>query len=80
MSRIFDEVLRHLRLLNLPLTATPPKTLQPEKLPYDPAQMRPALKDLWLASDQLCGKLPKAALPGWLDHHPRRSAPLRSSL
>jgi len=34
------------------------------------------LKAVWLASDQLCSKLLKPALPVWLEHHQRRSAPL----
>jgi hypothetical protein len=36
----------------------------------------PVLKTVWLASDQLCSKLLKAALPEWLEHYERRSAPL----
>ena len=34
------------------------------------------LKAVWLASDQLCSKLLKAALPEWLEHYERRCAPL----
>jgi hypothetical protein len=64
-----------LRLLNRPLRLTPPKRSGP-KLLYDPALMVPVLKAIWLASDQLCSKLLQAALPQWLDHHERRSAPL----
>jgi hypothetical protein len=36
----------------------------------------PVLKPVWLASDQLCTKRLKAALPEWLDHQERRAAPL----
>jgi hypothetical protein len=36
----------------------------------------PVLKAVWLASDQLCSKLLKAALPEWLAHHERNHAPL----
>ena len=64
-----------LRLLNRPLRLTPPKRSGP-KLLYDPALVVPVLKAIWLASDQLCSKLLQAALPQWLDHHERRSAPL----
>jgi hypothetical protein len=64
-----------LRLLNRPLPTAPPKRAGP-KIIYDPAEVRPVLKALWLASDQLCSKLLKAALPEWLAHHERRSAPL----
>lgn len=64
-----------LRLLNRPLRSGPPKRSGP-KIIYEPAEVRPVLKRIWLASDQLCSKLLKAALPEWLDHHERRSAPL----
>lgn len=64
-----------LRLLNRPLRSGPPKRSGP-KIIYEPAEVRPVLKQIWLASDQLCSKLLKAALPEWLDHHERRSAPL----
>ena len=64
-----------LRLLNRPLRTTPPKRSGP-KLLYEPAAVLPVLKAIWLASDQLCSKLLKAALPEWLEHHERRTAPL----
>lgn len=64
-----------LRLLNRPLSTGPPKRSGP-KIIYDPAQVLPVLKAIWLASDQLCSKLLKAALPEWLEHYERRSAPL----
>src|ERR1035441_5362555 len=64
-----------LRLLNRPLRTAPPKRSGP-KIRYDPAAVLPGLKRVWLASDQLCGKLLKAALPEWLAHHERRAAPL----
>ena len=64
-----------LRLLNRPLRTTPPKRSGP-KLLYEPAAVLPVLKTLWLASDQLCSKLLKAALPQWLGHHERRTTPL----
>ena len=64
-----------LRLLNRPLPAGPPRRPGP-KIIYDPAEVLPVLKILWLASDQLCSKLLKAALPEWLTHHERRCAPL----
>src|SRR6266498_839362 len=64
-----------LRLLNRPLSTAPPKRSGP-KIIYDPVEVMPVLKAVWLASDQLCSKLLKAALPEWLDHHERRSAPL----
>jgi hypothetical protein len=64
-----------LRLLNRPLPTAPPKRPGP-KIIYEPAQVLPVLKAVWLASDQLCGKLLKVALPEWLEHHQRRGAPL----
>jgi hypothetical protein len=64
-----------LRLLNRPLSSDPPARSGP-KIIYQPGQMLPVLKAVWLASDQLCSKLLKAALPEWLEHHERRSAPL----
>lgn len=64
-----------LRLLNRPLRSAPPKRSGP-KVRYDPAEVLPVLKAVWLASDQLCSKLLQAALPEWLDHYERRFAPL----
>jgi hypothetical protein len=64
-----------LRLLNHPLRTSPPKRSGP-KVIYDPAEVLPVLKAVWLASDQLCSKLLKAALPEWLEHYERRAAPL----
>ena len=64
-----------LRLLNRPLPTAPPQRPGPKRT-YDPAQVLPVLKAVWLASDQLCSKLLKAALPEWLEHQERRCAPL----
>ncbi len=64
-----------LRLLNRPLPTAPPKRSGP-KIIYEPSEVLPALKAIWLASDQLCSKLLKAALPEWLEHQERRCAPL----
>lgn len=36
---------------------------------YDHPQLLEALRRIWLASDQLCGKRLKAALPLWLPHY-----------
>lgn len=63
------------RLLNRPLRSAPPKRSGP-KVVYDPQEVLPVLKAVWLASDQLCSKLLKAALPEWLEHYQRRSAPV----
>ena len=64
-----------LRLLNRPLPTAPPKRPGPKRT-YDPAQVLPVLKVVWLASDQLCSKRLKAALPEWLGFYQRRCAPL----
>ena len=64
-----------LRLLNRPLRTAAPRRSGP-KITYEPAQVLPVLKAIWLASDQLCSKLLKVALPQWLEHHERRCAPL----
>jgi hypothetical protein len=64
-----------LRLLNRPLPAAPPKRPGP-KITYEPVEVLPVLKAVWLASDQLCSKLLQAALPEWLEQHERRGAPL----
>jgi hypothetical protein len=61
--------------LNHPLRTAPPKRSGP-KVIYDPGEVLPVLKAVWLASDQLCSKLLKAALPEWLEHYERRGAPL----
>ena len=82
-SRILDEFCLNcgyhrkaaLRLLNRPLMGPGRKRSGP-KIIYDPAELLPVLKAVWLASDQLCSKLLKPALPVWLEHHERRSAPL----
>ena len=64
-----------LRLLHRPLPTAAPRRSGP-KIIYDPATVLPVLKAVWLASDQLCSKLLKAALPEWLEHHERGGAPL----
>lgn len=82
-SRILDEFCLNcgyhrkaaLRLLLGPLTGGVRKRPGP-KLTYDPVLLLPALKEVWLASDQLCSKLLKAALPQWLEHYEGRQGPL----
>src|SRR6476659_8480089 len=64
-----------LRLVNRHLRSTPPRRSGPKPI-YDPVKVLPVLKAVWLASDQLCSKLLRAALPEWLEHHQRRGAPL----
>jgi transposase InsO family protein len=82
-SRILDEFCANcgyhrkaaLRLLHRPLASGSPKRSGPKPI-YDPAQVLPVLKAVWLASEQLCSKLLRAALPEWLEHYERGFAPL----
>lgn len=64
-----------LRLLNRALPSAPAKRSGP-KIIYEPAELLPILKAIWLGSDQLCSKLLKPALPEWLESYERRTAPL----
>ena len=68
-----------LRLLHRPLGGQVRKRSGP-KIIYDPAELLPVIKPLWLASDQLCSKLLKPALPVWLEHHERRHSPLPAAV
>jgi len=90
-SRILDEFCAicgyhrkaALRLLNRALLQPPRRRPGPQPT-YKPAVVLPPLKTIWLASDQLCSKLLKAALPEWLDFyeqtHGALSPPLRQQL
>ena len=51
-----------LRLLHRPLALPSARRRPGPKLTYDPVQLLPVLKVIWLRSDQLCSKLLKAAL------------------
>jgi len=64
-----------LRLLNRPLPRRPARRTGP-KVIYEPAEVLPVLKGIWLACDQLCSKLLKAALPQWIESYQRRTGPL----
>ena len=68
-----------LRLLNRPLPTGAPKRPGP-KIRYEPTVIRPVLKAVWLASDQLCSKLLQAALPEWIDHYEQHHEPLTEAL
>jgi len=65
-----------LRLLCRPLAAPGSRARPGPKRTYDPVVLVPVLKVIWLASDQLCSKLLKAALPEWLGYYERQHAPL----
>jgi hypothetical protein len=64
------------RLLNRRLRTQPSKRSGP-KIVYDPAEVLPVLKAIWLASEQLCSQLLKAALPG---RGARRTFLIRTSM
>lgn len=64
-----------LRLLNRPLLQAPRRRPGPEPR-YEPTVVLPPLKAIWLASDQLCSKLLKAALPEWLGLYEQTHGPL----
>jgi hypothetical protein len=49
--------------------AAPPRRRAGRKPKYDHPQLLEALRRIWLASDQLCGKRLKVALPLWLPHY-----------
>lgn len=65
-----------LRLLNRPFRAPAHRKRPGPKPIYDPGVLRPALKVVWLASDQLCSKLLRAAMPEWVAHYEHHHAAL----
>jgi len=64
-----------LKLLNRPLLKGPRRRPGPTPT-YPPALILPPLKAIWLASDQLCSKLLRAALPEWLGFYEQLQGPL----
>jgi hypothetical protein len=86
-SRILDEFClvcgyhrkAALRLLNRQLLQPPRRRPGPEPT-YKPELLLPPLKTIWLASDQLCSKLLKAALPEWLGLYEQMHGPLKTSV
>jgi hypothetical protein len=67
-----------LRLLNRPLKRRRRKP-GPERK-YDPQKLLPALKPIWLAAEQPCGKLLKALLPVWTGFLPGWDPALKQEL
>jgi Integrase core domain len=86
-SRILDEFCEicgyhrkaALRLLNRALLQPPRRRPGPPPI-YQPNLVLPPLKAIWLASDQLCSKLLKAALPEWLDFYEQTQGVLSAQL
>jgi hypothetical protein len=63
-------------LRQLPISDKKPKRPGKKKI-YDPTVLLEPLKKIWLATDQMCGKRLKEALPVWLPHyHKHHEAPL----
>lgn len=68
-----------LRLLNRSLLGRPRRRPGPQPT-YQPEVVLPPLKAIWLASDQLCSKLLKAALPEWLHFYEQTHGALSPQL
>ena len=66
MATIVKAAARLLR--QLPISDKEPK-MRGKKKTYDPAVLLEPLKKVWLATDQMCGKRLKQALPLWLPHY-----------
>lgn len=47
---------------------------------YDPSQLIGPLKRIWLATDQMCGKRLKAAIPLWLPYYAQAYEPLAEEI
>lgn len=69
-----------LRLLNRPFRAPVPRKRPGPKPIDDPGVLRPTLKVVWLARDQLCSKLLRAAMPEWVAHYEHHHASLSSEV
>ncbi len=66
-----------LRLLNAPFRRAKKSAIKPGPASrYDTPELIEALRTIWLASDQLCSKRLKAALPLWLPHYATSFQPL----
>jgi hypothetical protein len=66
-----------LRLLGKPFRRKPKRPGKPGPASrYDIPELVTALRTIWLASDQLCSKRLKAALPLWLPHYDTGDEPL----
>ena len=69
-----------LRLLHRPLLPPTARSRPGPQRIYDPLVLLPALKIIWLESDQLCSKLLRAALPEWIEHYERTHPPLAAGV
>lgn len=66
-----------LRLLSAPFRRAKKSAIKPGPASrYDTPELIEALRTIWLASDQLCSKRLKAALPLWLPHYATSFQPL----
>lgn len=50
------------------------------KKQYKPQELIPHLKEIWLATDQLCGKRLKVAIPLWLPFYEKKFGALESAI
>ena len=54
------------------------KRAKPGRKPwYDPATLLEPLKEIWLATDQMCSKRLKVALKEWLPHYEKENGEFR---
>ena len=67
-----------IRLLGKPPGRTGRKT--GKKPVYDSPELLAILKTIWLATDQMCSKKLKAAIPLWLPHFEAEYGPLEAGL
>lgn len=66
-----------LRLLSRPFRRKPKAARKPGAVSrYNTPELANALRTIWLASDQLCSKRLKAALPLWVPHYETSFSPL----
>ncbi len=66
-------------LRQLPISDKKPKK-RGKKKTYEPALLLEPLKKIWLATDQMCGKRLKQALPLWLPHYHKHHEPALDEL
>ncbi len=63
------------RLLRQPAISDKKPKKRGKKKTYEPTLLLEPLKKIWLATDQMCGKRLKQALPLWLPHYYKHHEP-----
>ena len=66
-----------IRLLNQPARKSKKRRSEPKPI-YASPELLTALKNIWFASDQMCSKKLKAAIPLWLPFYASTYKPLTS--